>query len=155
MSEVARLISSDEELVLDACDGKRTIAKAADVFSYIDSDFKNWDTDEPGRATPEMLVAVYEIAEDAHFDEMFTSINSDVSKLVLEQDQILNFVKKHGSRLRKDGCAMFFLFRAAGRLFVADVGVGSGGRLVVFVRRFEHDVVWFANCQLRLVVPQL
>ncbi len=60
-NEFLKLLSGGESLVLDAVDGTETLAKAKDVFSWIDPDFKNWGTDEKGPATKETSVAVYEV----------------------------------------------------------------------------------------------
>lgn len=154
-SEVVRLISGSEGLILDACDGQRTIAQAIDVFSYIDPNFKNWGTNVAGEATPETPVAVYEIFEDANFAEMFGALTDDPAKLVLAQGQILNFVEKYGKWLRKDGWATFFLFRAAGEFFVVFIGTLFDGGLGVGVCQFEFDFVWSAGYLHRLVVPKL
>jgi hypothetical protein len=150
---VLQLVNGGERLMLDACDGKQTIARAKDVFSWIDSDFENWDTDVEGEATPEALVSVYEMAEDANFARMFTSLSGDVSKLVLTQSQIRNFVMKHKNWLRTNGYATLFLFKENDELFVALVGLFPGAFLGVRVRRFGYASVWDAAYWLRLVVP--
>ncbi len=155
MANLLRLISGGEQLMLDACDGKRTIAGATDIFSYIDPDLKNWGTDVEDEATPATAVAVHEMVKDGNLAEIFTSLSGDVRKLALTQDQILNFVKKHRNWLRQDGWATLFLFRAGGKLFVAYVFVDSGGGLLVYVLRFEFGLVWRAGVRRRLVVPQL
>lgn len=159
MNEVVKLISGDEKLTLDACDGKRTIVQATDVFSYIDPDFKNWGTDVAGEAISEMSVAVYELANNANFAKMFASLNSDANQLVLTQHQILNFIQKHGKWLLLGDGATFFLFRKNNGLFVAAVddyfGVSSHRR--IHVHRFGFLHVWLSDDynQHRLVVPQL
>jgi len=155
MSEVVKLISGEARLVLDACNGKKTIAQASDVFSYIDPDFKNWGTDVAGKATPETSVTVHEMVEDANFAKMFGALADDPSKLVLEQDQILNFIRKYRNWLRQDGWATFFLFQSGDEFFVAYVYRGSYGSLRVGVYRFAGVGAWSAGYRHRLVVPQL
>ena len=155
MSEVVRLIFGDERLALDACSGQRTIAQATDVFSYIDSNFKNWGTDVRGEATPKTPVAVHELIEDANFAKMFGALADDPGKLVLTQDQIIQFVERHRNWLRQGGLPTFFLFRSDSEFFVASVLCCSGGRLEVYVRRFGCVRAWRAGLRLRLVVPQL
>lgn len=155
MSTVVKLISGSEELMLDPCDGQRTIAQATDVFSCIDPDFRKWGTDVAEEATPKTPVAVHEIIENAKLAKMFKSLNGDVSKLILTQDQILNFVTKYRSWLRKDGWATFFLFRAADELFVALVHILSDSKLETNLYRFEDNYVWSAIRQHRLVIPKL
>ncbi|MDR3559229.1 MAG: hypothetical protein P4L62_01740 [Candidatus Pacebacteria bacterium] len=152
---ILRLISIGESLVLDAADGKEILAKAKDVFAYIDPDFKNWGADEPGSATGEMPVAVYEMTQDGTFAHIFGSLNADVYKLCFTQAQIKAFVKKHRRWLRTDGYGTFFLFRSHGEVFVADVNFISGASLRVHVYRFGYDYVWNVAYRPRVVVPQL
>ncbi len=153
MSDCVRLVSGGERLMLDACDGKQTIAKAQDMFSWIDSDFASWGTDVEGKPMPEASVSVHEMVEDANFAKMFTSLSGDVGSLVLTQSQIRNFVTKYRAWLRTDGWATFFLFQENDELFVASVRLDSGARLGIVVDRFGRAGVWFAVYQRRLVVP--
>ena len=141
--------------MLDALDGKETLATAKEVFpSGIDGDFKNWDTNKPGIATKEQAVDVHELVKDGTFAQMFGSLGTDLDKLYLTQAQIKNFCKKHPNWLRKDGYATFFLFKVEDQFFVADVRVVSDG-LFVSVDRFEDGRVWGAGRSHRMVVPQL
>ena len=150
-----KLLSGAETLMLDALDGKETLATAKEVFpSGIDGDFKNWGTNKAGIATKEQAVDVHELVKDGTFAQMFGSLGTDLDKLCLTQAQIKNFCKKHPNWLRKDGYATFFLFKVEDQFFVAYVYVLSGG-LRVRVYRFEFDVVWGAGSSHRLVVPQL
>ena len=151
---ILRLIS-ETPLVLDPTDGSQVLAEANDTFAYIDSDFRNWNADEPGLATEQTPVCIYEMVEDATFAQMFGSLAPDVAKLCLAQAQIKGFVSKHRQWLRSDGYATFFLFKSHSHFFVARVGVYSGGGLYVSVRRFEYSYVWFAGYCHRVVVPQL
>jgi len=64
-------------------------------------------------------------------------------------------VKKYRSWLRADGYATLFLFKSHGHLFVANVDLGSDGRLEVYVDRFGRSFIWHAGRRGRLVVPQL
>jgi len=146
-----KLISDGENLVLDATDGTRTLAKAKDVFDYIDSDFKNWSTDEQGQPTAETPVDVYEMTRDASFSQMFGGLN----KFCLEQHQIINFVEKYRRWLQIDGYGTFFLFESKGNFFVANVYMRSDGRLHASVTQFEYSHVWHAESHHRVVVPKL
>lgn len=154
-SEFLKLISIGETLTIDACDGTKILADAKDVFAYIDSDFKNWGADEKGAATEEIAIEVCEMVKDGMFAQLFGSLSTDVQKLCLTQNQIVGFVKKHRNWLRTDGRATFFLFKANGELFVADVNFNSDDSLYVNVYRFVHDYVWDAVYRRRVVVPRL
>lgn len=154
-NEYLKLISGNETLVIDQCDGSRVIADAGDVFDYIDPDFRNWKADEVGQATLDTPVNVCELVKDGTFSDFFGSLSPDMDKLCFTQDQIIGFVKKQRGWLQTDGCATFFLFKSHNKFFVADVGFNSVGRLVVVVNRLEDDYVWDAEGRHRVVVPQL
>ncbi len=150
-----KLLSGAETLMLDALDGKETLATAKETFpSGIDGDFKNWGTNKPGIATKEQAVDVHELVKDGTFAQMFGSLGTDLDKLCLTQAQIKNFCKKHPQWLRQNGYATFFLFKVEDQFFVANVNVDSGG-LRVDVFRFGSDRVWNTENSHRVVVPQL
>jgi hypothetical protein len=150
---ILKLVSAGETSIIEACDGRQTIARAKKVFaSGIDNDFENWGLDNPGEATPEIMPQVYELAEDATFVKMFTSFTSDLDKFCFTQNQIIRFCEKYPSQLSQSG-ATFFLFKLNGEYFVARVRVYSGG-LDARVYRFEYDNVWHAEDRSRVVVPQ-
>lgn len=141
--------------ILNKCSGKRIISKAKSSFpSWIDSDFENYGLEHTSKATEKTDVSVYEMVKDATFVQMFGSLNPDLDKLCLTQDQIIEFCKEHRSRLRTDGYATFFLFKQDDQFCVAGVGVCADG-LSVDVRRFGYGPVWAAVCASRVVVPQL
>lgn len=138
-----------QNIKIPALKGKATIVRS-DLFSYIDSDFKNYGTDVIGEKTKSIKLAVCEMDKDSTFAQIF--INPE--KMCLSQEQILYFVKNEKDKLRTDGYATFFLFKVGSEFFVAHVLVFSGG-LRVLVYRFSHDYVWRADLRLRVVVPQL
>ncbi len=138
-----------KDLTIPKTDGKETIAKAKEVFSYIDSEFEDWTLDNKQPATKEIKVTVLELLENATFKGIFTDPNSQV----LTQNQILEFIKNHKNQLRQDGYATFFLFKENDQLFVASLRV-DGGELRVYVYQLEGDHVWFGEFRHRVVVPQ-
>lgn len=153
---ILRLISESETLILDALDGKETLAIAREVFlSGIDGDFKNWGTNKPGIATKEQVVDVHEMVKNATFIQMFGSFGTDLDKLCLTQHQIKNFCKKYPNWLRQNGNATFFLFKVEDQFFVALVYVRSGGLRVGVYRFDEYGRIWDAGNSHRMVVPQL
>jgi len=154
-NSILKLISKGELLLIDAINGKETLAQAEDIFpSGISFDFKKWETDQPGDATEETPVQVYEMTQDATFAQMFGSLGTDLDKLYLTQHQIKNFCKKYPDWLRSDGFATFFPFKVEEQYFVAVVRVCGGG-LFVGVRRLGHGNIWGAGRRRRVVVPQL
>lgn len=155
ISEFLKLISAGETLTVDALDGEEILAEAADVFVYIDPNFKNWNADECGEATKKTAVEVHELVKDGTFTQFFGSICGDISKLCFTQAQIKNFCIKHRDWLKKEGYATLFLFKSHNNFFVANVNLTSGGRLRVDVNEFGNDSVWDADDRDRVVVPQL
>lgn len=148
-------LSGVDELVIGTTTGKRTLAKAKNTFrSGIDSDFKNLGTDKAGIAKAETKVSVYELVSHARFAEMFNSLSTDLDKLCLTQDQIIEFCTNQPSWLRQDGYGTFFLFKINDEFFVCIVLVNGDG-LYARVDRFERDVLWRAEYAHRVVVPQL
>jgi hypothetical protein len=152
---ILKLISGAETLMLDALDGKETLATAKEVFlSGIGHDFENWHTNKAGIATIEQAVDVHELIQNATFAQMFCSLGTDLDKLCLTQAQIKKFCKKHPQWLHQNGYMTFFLFKVEDQFFVARVDVFVGG-LRVHINRFKDGHVWFAEFSHRLVVSQL
>lgn len=149
------LLRGAEALSLRASDGTRTLAQAKDVFMfYIDPDFIHLGLDVPGVSTPTTCAQVYELLRDGGtFRQIFTSLSSDLDKLVMSQHQIITFCQEHRGWLRHYGSATFFVFKECGELFVAFVNVRSAG-LSVGVDRFEEGSAFDAAGRGRLVVPQ-
>lgn len=130
---------------------KDTIARADEVFSYIDSDFENYGTDKKSLKTEEIKMAVLEMEKDGTFKEIFDSISKDTDSLCLTQAQIIEFVKSNRPALRGNGHATFFLFKVSEEFFVACVRVFDGG-LEVSARQLSYDYVWHAEYRLRIVI---
>ena len=151
-----KLISGAETLELDPTDGTETIAQAIYLFAGgLSADFKRYGTDVAGTSTPKAKVSVYEMFKNGDFAKIFGSFGDNLDALRLEQDQIIQFVKKYRRWLHTDGYSTFFLFKVASEFFVASVILDSCGHPRVEVDRFGSDGVWFAEVRRRVVVPQL
>lgn len=138
-------------ITLSETKGNKTIARADDLFTWIDSDFENWGTDKKEKKTESIELAVCEITSDATFAHLFTK----PEEMSLTQSQIIEFCTNHKDKLRADGYATFFLFKVGTEYFVADVDIRSGGLLHAYVRRFSRARVWRAGFRHRIVIPQL
>lgn len=132
---------------LRATTGKETIADS-NLFSYIDSDFKNWGLNIPDKETKAMNLDIVELTKDATFGQMF----KNPEKQTMTQGQILEFVKNHKENLCQNWYT-FFLFKVGNKFFVAFVSLGDDGGLEVHVREFSYDYVWGGERRRRLVMP--
>lgn len=150
-----KLISGGEKIVLAPTDGKGTLAKAKDVFYYIDSYFQSWGTDVVGKLTAETPVQVYEMIKDGTFAQIYGGFGENLDRLCLTQAQIVVFCRDHRNWLRTDGYGTFFLFKVGVEFFVARVFVYSDGDLGAGVDRLSLGLVWGAGCRHRFVIPQL
>lgn len=150
-----KLISGDWEIVVDKTSGKDVLSDANDVFSFIDGDFRNWLADGPGVSKEETPAAVYEIFKPGYFVEILNYLSPNIIKLSWEQSQIKAFVKKHSHWLAGDDGLTLFLFQSYENFFIANVGMGSDGKLKIR----PHKLGIYLNCNLehryRLVVPEL
>lgn len=150
-----KLISGGTEITIDAIDGTGTIASANNVFmGWVDPDFVNYKTNVVGQPTNATPVQVYEQIKNGNFAQIFGGFGENLDRLCLSQDQIIEFCRNQAKWLRSDGYATFFLFKANGEFFVADVNRHSRG-LEVRVHRLSDDYVWRAESRHRIVVPQL
>ncbi len=154
-NEFLHLISCGENLIIDNCDGSEILADASDVFTWIDSDLRNWDADEKGQATENIPVQVYELEKDGKYPQIYSAHSSDLDMLCLTQHQIKKFVQKYQNWLQTDGYATFFLFKSNSYYFVAFVYFRSHGRLGVGVYRPGYGHTWDAGNRHRFVLPQL
>jgi hypothetical protein len=73
MNNCLRLISGSKPLFVNPADGQETLAGAADLFRYIDSNFEHWNCNMVGPATKETAVQVHQIVRDSTLEEMFGS----------------------------------------------------------------------------------
>jgi len=154
-NSILSLISGNEKLMIEASDGKDYIFDAKRTFkSGIDPDFKNRGLNKSGPATEEILVDVNEMTGDGTFVQIFTTLSSDLEKLVMTQAQIIRFCEKYPTWLRQEGYATFFLTKVGNEYFVVGVNVNYVG-LVVGVDRLGGGHVWVGGYRHRVVSPQL
>ena len=98
---------------------------------------------------------MYEMHQNANFQDMFGSLSDGPNILTLEQDQIVTFCEIHKKWFRTGNYATFFLFKVGDEFFVAYVILCGNGHFIVHVRRLQHGYVWNADVRPRVVVPQL
>jgi hypothetical protein len=116
------------------------------LFSYIDSNFKNWNIDE-GVETKKRKLETKILEKDGKFTDFLKE------KDVLTQEEVIKYVEEYKQDFNYTH--FFLLKNSEGKFFVASVHVDDDGRLDVRVSPLEYDVMWHANYQHRVVVPQL
>ena len=156
-SPCLKRISEGKRTRIAATEGTETLAAANDVFSYIDSNFKDWGCDQIEQPTKEVEVEVYEQVEDAVYQKIFGSLDQNLDRLRLTTPQIRSFIVNNARDylLGGEGWTYFrFLFKAGSEFYIADARVPSAGERSVRVRRFSYDGVCHAEHRHRIVVPQ-
>jgi len=152
---IFRRLFEDETITIAACDGSRFIGNEKGVFkAFNEGLFASLGLNKHGKPTVATNVSIYEMIEDAMFEQMFGSLGNDLDKLCLSQHQIVEFCEKHVARLHQEGEATFFLFKEGDQFYVANVDVDADG-MPVGVSRLENDYVQDSEYRPRLVVPQL
>lgn len=126
--------------------GKGILTKNKEPFYWVHKYFDDWDVQTVSKDTEALDVEVYELTEDATFEQMFKNL-----PMWETQEQIKAFVDKHKEYLSEN--LTFFPFESKeGNKLVARVDFCSGG-LEVYVRHFSYDYVWDACLAVRIVVP--
>jgi hypothetical protein len=141
---------STPNLTIQATDGRRTLAKAMDVF--VDGIYGE-SCDVAGNSRPATTAVVYELIEDGIFQQIFKGQGVPFDQLCWEQDQIIEFAIAHREHLHPKGCATFFPFKSAGTFFVANVYWDDARRLKGLVHRLAYKDVWGADYRFRVVLP--
>jgi len=142
-------------LVVNTNGREGTLADATYTFAKIDSEFKNLAADEMGGVVGATSVVVWEMIKDGTFQILFGSLNSDLRKSCLKQNQIIRFVRKYYDWLGSRGSLTFFLLQSKGNFFVVRVGFCFNGSLSVSFRGLEYNYVWRSKDRHRFVVPFL
>lgn len=145
-----KLLSGTENLTIEALNGKAITSEAKKTFQSGDF-FRNWGLDDSEIATAETKLAVYEITADVTFSQMFSSLADNLDRIVMTQNQIIQFCKEHATWLRPGSYANFFLIKKGGKYFVVDVYYDSGLNIQAY--NFDINYVWCAVDRHRLVVP--
>ncbi len=146
---ILKLISGNEQLIIDAADGTEIVAGASEVC-----DLCIGGADKQGETAGEIAVDVFEMQKDANFAQMAASLSSNVEDLRLTWAQIVGFARKHSVWLRKDGFATFFIFKSHGQFSVLNAFF-FGDVLMWYIYPLDFPLVWRADSRPRVVVPKL
>jgi hypothetical protein len=149
-----KLLYSSEKIIIDPCDGTKTLSSAKDVFpAGIDGFFRH-EHFSSEIATKVTEVKVYEAATDDTFSGMFYSFSNDLDELCFTQHQVVNFCKKYPKLLCQNRIETFFLIKVCNEYFIAPVVTFPTG-LDVAIYEFNYNRLQKASNLHRIVIPKL
>lgn len=118
------------------------------LFTYIDSDLKNWNVDE-GVQVSGVKLKEKVMDKDFTFKDVFNPYTDYVS-----QEDVISWVEENKYAIKKTYVYYFFLLKnSKNEFFVAGVYFNDDGRLKLHVHEFSGDLVWRAGYRHRIVVP--
>jgi hypothetical protein len=150
-----RLISADEDIVIDQTNGRGLLSVANDLFVSIDRQFKDPKVNEFGMDTDETCLDVYEIVRPANLLQLFSSISEDVRMLYLTQSQIRAFLSEYSNWLNVSPYPTFFLFKSSNVGYVAQVNVLNDKKLSLRLNELDSEFIWNLKKCPRVVVPRM
>ena len=114
------------------------------LFSYIDSDFENWNVNE-GVQVSGVKLETRILEKDSKFSDIFNPETDCIS-----QEDVIKYCEK----LEINKYSTFFLLmNSKKKFFVARADFGDGGGLRLGVRRLSCGGVWRASGRCRFVLP--
>lgn len=157
---IKRLLSKNKIILIEACDGTKTIASSQEVFDIcIDHNFYDPEMNQPGKSTEDTQVDVFEVVEDSTLMQIFESFDDyqihdfDMDQLCLTQHQISCFCEKHKNWLRSDTCGTLFLTKVGFDYLVSHV-ISLGGGLAIHRHHLNDFVVRWKGTSLHRVVTR-
>ncbi|MDB4984807.1 MAG: hypothetical protein JWM20_986 [Patescibacteria group bacterium] len=135
-NEFLKLISGEQEIIIDACDGTRSIADSEEIFTrFLDPSFKDAFFDKTGKETKEISLEISEITKMSTLQKIFHSLEIDPENLRLTQHQIINFCEKYPDKFLINGKPTLFLFKMGSSVCVASIARDSCG-----LRIYRNDL---------------
>ncbi len=100
----------DEEMYIEAVDGKETIADARDIFAFpLINQTSILSMSVSGNPSERLSVMPYEVLGEQKFEEMFLNLSSDFERLILGQAQIANFCRRYLTWIKNRNTPTVFL----------------------------------------------
>lgn len=104
-----KFYSAIENLLIESLSGEMLVADFANMFRFVDPDFRIYDLDQPSPTTEAILVDVKEFKSgDATLAQIFLQLSADLEKIILTPAQILRFCLKFVKHLSQGDCGTFF-----------------------------------------------
>lgn len=143
------LTNNMNTITIQKSNGKYDEKKAKKLFSYIDSDLKNYHCDSNDAATPKTTVEYRKLERDGTFIDMFGTKPKSFTKA-----QIMDIIENHSEVMNKDGYANFFPYvNEKGERFVLPVR-RYDSEWELHVSELEGGRVWDAEYGRVIFLPQ-
>ena len=148
---------SNEEIIIKATKGERTIEKMRNVFRFVDHDLAKQDIDVKGLPTPEMRVEVFKMIKNGTAAEVFGGFGENLDRLCLTQDQIISFVENHTKWIGKKICGVSFLTKIKNVYFVFEVDWFGWHqhKLRINIRPLSCERNLYTELNNQFVIPKL
>lgn len=166
MTEILKLISDGHHLVLNQLAGKKTFAKAKDIFSFVDPYFLRKHL-KSETATPKRTIGIYETVPGSKFTlmEMFAATPGTWNKKWFSESQITKICKHFKHWLRNDGYSNYVLCNTGDYLSVYE-DEPHKSLVVVLISYSGNDIqitkidlddpgVRRGDFKLRVIVPKV
>lgn len=157
---ITRLLSNNEEILIEACDGKKTISLSEEIFDLcIDCNFYKSEHSQPEKSTKSVQVNVFEVIKNSTLMQIFGSLNNhhdhdfDMDQLCLTQHQVSSFCKKQRGWLRKDTYGTLFLTKVGFNYYVLHVIFLGGGLAIHRHHLGDSTIKWNGASLHRVVTP--
>jgi hypothetical protein len=147
-NRVLKLISDDEEFVIDETNGSKRFEEAHGLF-HPDPEFKSLVHKCLG--TPRIDVNMYELKKSSTFCQIYSSISINHIELCLSEAQIISFISKYFNRLQTDGHKTFFLLYSGEQFVVVYYDVKDGD---LFKCDLNDPKIWDFGFRCQFVVPK-
>lgn len=125
---------------------RKLLKDQKELFSYIDSDFENWNIDE-GVSDSVPLKAVKQ-EKNFRFSDVFSK-NDYVS-----QEDVIKWIEENKQEILKTGYYYFFLLMNSQGVRFFAYAFKYYGKVELFVHEFTDDDVWRAEYGNVIILPQ-
>jgi hypothetical protein len=161
LNKIIKIISTEENLVIDAVSGHMTEEEAKRVITgginLVDS--KNWGVDKEDLPKEKTKVDLYKVTSStASFLLVFCALSSNLDNLCLTESQGINFSKKYPNVIKNSNHAVFFLVKGSSGYFVryvSDNECASKDGLNSNIFKLKGSIgVWKEN-ERHIIIPKL
>ena len=156
---ITSLVENGRSFSINATKGEKTISKATDLFTvWIDERFETSGFNKPGKPTQKILAKIHRINKKESLVKTFSSISLDFNKLVLEQEQIIDFCAGYPSLFLQEDVGTLFITKADGWFYAVLVVTRKNGlEVMLYDARSNKKAIyeWIHFKNLRIITPDL